>query len=504
MGSLKPARLPPAPLNRPIVLAGFMAAGKSTVGRLLAHRLGRHFADGDAECERRAGCSVRALWERDGEAAFRALELEVTRELLQRDDAPVIALGGGALMTPEIRALVRERAFCAWLDVPLGVAWERVEGAPGARPLAGDRATFEALGAQRAALYVRTADAIVAAEEAPEDVAGALAQQVWTRTGIAEIALREGSVAIVDRALSFVYERPVIELDGGEDAKSVRALERLWRELADLELERRDVVVCAGGGSVTDVAGLAAATFRRGLAWLAVPSTLVGQVDAAIGGKTAINVAAKNDVGAFWQPSGVLCDPELLETLPAREWAGGMAEVVKTALLAGGRLWELVEGWEPGIGDRAARTELVQRCAGVKTLVVAVDPEERGRRAILNLGHTIGHGIESVAGYGGLSHGECVSIGLVAALHLSEQLSGLEAGTAERSAALLASHGLPVRAPGLDPAAVLAAMRHDKKRTAGTHRMVLLEAVGRPVFGVEVDDNALADAVRVATAAPLD
>ena len=192
------------------------------------------------------------------------------------------------------------------------------------------------------------------------------------------------------------------------------------------------MIVCVGGGSVTDVGGFAAATFRRGLPWLAVPSTLVGQVDAAIGGKTAINVAAKNDVGAFWQPSAVLCDPELLETLPSREWAGGMGEVVKTALLVGGRLWELVEGWEPGPGDVARRSELVQRCAGVKTLVVAGDPEDRGRRAILNLGHTIGHGIESVAGYGGLSHGECVAIGLVAALRLSEQLAGLPAGTAER------------------------------------------------------------------------
>ena len=200
----------------------------------------------------------------------------------------------------------------------------------------------------------------------------------------------------------------------------------------------------------------------------------------------------------------MLCDPELLETLPAREWAGGMAEVIKTALLAGGRLWELVESWQPGLGALAERSELVQRCAGVKTLVVAVDPEERGRRAILNLGHTIGHGVEAVAGYGGLTHGECVSIGLVAALRLSERLAGLPAGTAESTARLLERHGLPVSAPGLDPEAVLAAMRHDKKRAAGTHRMVLLEAIGRPVYGVPVDEQALADAVRAAIATPLD
>ncbi len=485
--------------TRPIAVTGFMGAGKSTVGRLLAQRLGRPFADADAGVERRAGCSVRALWERDGEAAFRVLEETVTRELLVRDDAPVIALGGGALVSDATRALVRERAFCAWLDVPFAVAWERVEGAPGARPLAGDRATFAQLGARRAEQYTAAADAIVAGDGSAESVAGALAQQVWTRAGLAQLALGAGAVAIVDNDLALPRTGAVIAIEGGEEAKSPAGLERLWRALAEQELERADVIVCVGGGSVTDVGGFAAATFRRGLPWLAVPSTLVGQVDAAIGGKTAINVAAKNDVGAFWQPSAVLCDPELLETLPPREWAGGMGEVVKTALLVGGRLWELVQGWEPGPGDVARRAELVQRCAGVKTLVVADDPEDRGRRAILNLGHTIGHGIESVAGYGGLSHGECVAIGLVAALRLSEQLAGLSAGTADETAALLERHGLPVHAPGLDPDAVLSAMRHDKKRTAGTHRMVLLEAIGRPVHGVAVDDGVLTEAVRAAT-----
>jgi shikimate kinase / 3-dehydroquinate synthase len=495
---------PLTPLNRPIAVTGFMGVGKSTVGRLLARRLGRPFADGDAEVERRAGCSVRALFERDGEAAFRVLEERVVDDLLARADAPVIALGGGALVSEATRARVGERAFCAWLDVPFATAWQRVEGASGARPLAGDPAGFEQLGARRAAVYAGAADAIVAGADPADDMAGALAQQVWTRAGTARSALEGAAVAIVDAALGLAPGIPTIPVEGGEEAKSPAGLERLWRALAEHELERSDVVAVAGGGSVTDVGGFAAATLRRGVPWIAVPSTLVGQVDAAIGGKTAINVAAKNDIGAFWQPAAVFCDPELLETLPPREWAGGMAEVVKTALLAGGRLWELVEGWEPGIGDLAARTELVQRCAGFKTLVVAGDPEERGRRAILNLGHTIGHGIEAVAGYGGLTHGECVSIGLIAALRLSEQLAGLEAGTAERTAQLLERHGLPVAAPGLDPGAVLAAMRHDKKRTAGQHRMVLLEAIGRPVHGVAVGEDLLAEAVRVATAPPLD
>jgi shikimate kinase/3-dehydroquinate synthase len=486
---------------RPIAVAGFMGAGKSTVGRLLADRLGRPFADVDAEVERRAGSTVRALFEREGEGAFRELEERVTRDLLVRDDAPVIALGGGALASGATRALVRERAFCAWLEVPFASAWERIEGAGGARPLAGDRESFEQLGARRASQYTEAADAIVSGDHPADVVAEALAQQVWTRAGLAQLALAQGAVAIVDDALALPRSGKEIAIEGGEAAKSLAGLERVWRALATCELERGDVVVCAGGGSVTDVGGFAAATFRRGVPWLAVPSTLVGQVDAAIGGKTAINVAAKNDVGAFWQPAAVLCDPELLATLPAREWAGGMAEVIKTALLAGGRLWELVESWEPGLADVAHRSELVQRCAGLKTTVVAIDPEDRGRRAILNLGHTIGHGIESVAGYGGLTHGECVAIGLVAALRLSEDHAGLPAGSAEETAQLLQRHGLPVQAPGLDPDAVLAAMRHDKKRTAGTHRMVLLEAIGRPVYGVAVAEDVLAGAVAAATAA---
>ena len=451
---------------KPIAVAGFMGVGKSTVGRELAHRLGRPFADSDAVAERRAGSSVRAFWEREGEAAFRALEESVVRELLERDDAPVIALGGGcAHVRGDAPAGARARA----VRVARRAGRRSAGGAWTARRAPGrSRATmaaFEQLHDERGPLYRAAADAIVAGEESPEAVAGAIAQQVWTRPGIAETALGEGAVAIVDRALTLA-RAGAIELEGGEAAKSLATLERLWRALAERELERGDVIVCAGGGSITDVGGFAAATFRRGVPWLAVPSTLVGQVDAAIGGKTAINVAAKNDVGAFWQPKAVLCDPVAARDAAAarvggRHGRGRQDRPARRRTAVGAR-----RGL--GAGHRRASPRAASSCSaasGVKTLVVAADPEDRGPRAILNLGHTIGHGIESVAGYGGLSHGECVSIGLVAALRLSEDLAGLEAGTAEHVAGLLERHGLPVRAPGLDPAAVLAAMRHDKKRT---------------------------------------
>ena len=223
-------------------------------------------------------------------------------------------------------------------------------------------------------------------------------------------------------------------------------------------------MVAVGGGTVTDAVGFAAATFRRGIAWIAAPTTLVGQVDAAIGGKTAINVAAKNDVGAFHVPERVVCDCTVLETLPPREWAAGFAEAVKTALLVGGPLLELVESWEPGAGELDARVELVRRCAAVKAAVVAEDPTERGRRAILNLGHTIGHGVEAAAGYGGLLHGEAVAVGLSAALWLSVQLHDLDPAVLAADGGAARAPRPPVRAPGVDADAVHAAMRGDKKR----------------------------------------
>jgi shikimate kinase/3-dehydroquinate synthase len=248
----------------------------------------------------------------------------------------------------------------------------------------------------------------------------------------------------------------------GEEAKTLAVVERLWRELA---LDRRGLVVALGGGSTTDVAGFAAAAYLRGVAWIAVPTTVVGQVDAAIGGKTAIDLpSGKNLVGAFHWPVSTAIDPALLETLPERERAGGMAEVVKTGLLAGEPLWELPE------------PELVRRCAAFKAAVCLRDPHEQGERAILNLGHTFAHALETAAGYEGLSHGEAVALGLLAAL----RLSGQETRVVEEV--------LRPQRVRVDRERAWAAIARDKKSIGGSPRLVLLEAPGQPLRGVELPE----------------
>ena len=326
-------------------------------------------------------------------------------------------------------------------------AWSRAAG-PG-RPLTADRAQFDRLWGERRAAYAAAADAIVDAGASATSIAGALAQQVWTRPGLLELAGGNGRVfRVVDAAVADRVASDLV-LDGGEACKSAAGLEQLWRALADAGLERSDRVLAVGGGAVTDVVGLAAATFRRGIGWIAAPTTLVGQVDAAIGGKTAIDVAAKNDVGAFWTPQAVLSDPDLLATLPPAEWSAGFAECLKTALLAGGPLWELVR--ELGSERRASRPR-PSSSAAARASRRSSSPRTRASRACGRSsisGHTVGHGIESAAGYGALRHGEAVAIGLIAALRLSTRLAGLDQTVVDEVSELLAVHGLPRSAPGL-------------------------------------------------------
>ncbi len=308
-----------------------------------------------------------------------------------------------------------------------------------------------------------------------------------------------GHVAPVEaslRAAGLAVTRHVVP--DGEPAKDLGVLGTLWHACAAVPLSRDDVVVAVGGGVVGDLAGFAAATYNRGVAVLQVPTTLLAQVDAAIGGKTGINLAeGKNLVGAFHQPTAVLCDTGTLATLPRRLLVEGLGEVVKYGLIRDPRVLELLEAAPVGADglrpSPALLRELVERSVAVKAAVVAADEREGGERAHLNLGHTYGHAVEALTGYGSVLHGEAVAIGTVVALRLGERLGRTPPALARRGEALLERVGLPVRGPSLDRDAVWDLLARDKKAGADGVRFVVLDDLGRPA--VTTPDRADVDAV---------
>jgi shikimate kinase/3-dehydroquinate synthase len=262
----------------------------------------------------------------------------------------------------------------------------------------------------------------------------------------------------------------------------------VWTELARAGMTREDVVVALGGGVVGDLAGFCAATYQRGVRYVQVPTTLVSQVDSAYGGKTGVDLSeAKNYVGAYHQPVAVIADTEALATLPHAEVAAGYAEVVKTALIAGGRLWELIRG-----GADPTSPEVIAACARTKLRIVAADERDASLRQVLNLGHTVAHAIETVTGYASYRHGEAVSLGLLAALRLSGQ-----GDLREEVAGLLSAQGLPTALEGVDPDSVVMATARDKKRLGDRPvPFVLLAAPGEPLPGCSVNSRELIAAVR--------
>jgi shikimate kinase len=413
-----------------------MGAGKSTIGAEVARVSGRPFVDLDRELERRHG-PIADLFER-GESDFRRLEEVLAAEVLGSATPAVISLGGGAVLSEQTRRLLRERAYPMWVSVEVNDAWRRV--ARSERPLARDESDFRRLFETRLPLYEDVSEALVrSAEDAL--LAGLCVQVEHGLLGAYEPGA--GVAVVADEHVLELHPlrfepSSVHGVPRGEAAKTPPVVERLWNEL---ELRRDGTIVGYGGGSTTDVAGVVAATFLRGVRWVAIPTTLLGQVDAAIGGKTAIDLpAAKNLVGAFHYPAGVIVDPDVLATLDAAQRRAGMAEVVKAGLLAGQPLWELDE------------LSMIRAAAAYKAAICLGDPFDTGRRAILNLGHTFAHALEAAAAYEGLTHGDAVALGLLAALRLSGRPTGVVDD-------VLAPH--PVR---VDRKRAWAALRRDKKR----------------------------------------
>lgn len=291
----------------------------------------------------------------------------------------------------------------------------------------------------------------------------------------------------------------LLVVDAGEGSKSPETAFALWERLLESGIDRKTVIVAVGGGVVGDLAGFVAATFARGLPFVQIPTTLLAQVDSSVGGKVGINLPdAKNIVGAFWQPQGVLIDPDVLETLPEREYQSGLAEVVKYGAIQDEAFLSWLEGHVAELNAREAvtLTHTIARCCELKAEVVAEDERETtGRRAILNFGHTFAHALETVTEYGEFLHGEAVAIGMIQASRLAERMKRVDGAFTQRLTKLLQAFSLPTRPPdGLDADELLRVMQSDKKTEAGQLRFVLPTRMGHVelVGGVpEVDVRAV-------------
>ena len=327
---------------------------------------------------------------------------------------------------------------------------------------------------------------------------GSRSAAVVSNAVVAPIYLERASHALAQAGARAVV--PVV-VEDGEQAKSWATLERVYDALLAARLGRDSVIVALGGGVIGDLAGFAAATYQRGVAYLQVPTTLLAQVDSSVGGKTAINhPRGKNMVGAFHQPLAVIADVATLDTLPDRELRAGIAEVIKHGLVLDFSFLEWIEQNVEKLlaRDGAALERAVSRSCELKAQVIAADERESGLRAILNFGHTFGHAIELGVGYGEWLHGEAVAAGMVMAAELSARAGTLSRGDAERVRALVARAGLPVRGPKLAPERYLELMQVDKKAAGGRVRFVLLETLGRATLRADLDSRLVHESIAAA------
>lgn len=526
-----------------IFLYGPPGSGKSTVGKILAKKLELPFTDLDVVIERKIGMPISECMAELGEQVFRDRESAALQDVLGGDDGYIIALGGGALLRDENRALAEAAGTVVCLHAKLETLLARLSADDNQRPLlAGSlEQKLPALLEKRGEHYRSFPLRFDSSHADPAQIAwqiqvalgrfrvggmGAAYDVIVEQGGITPPLrnaagtnpavvqggldklgelLRErnlsGPVALVadsnvgalyaERAVTSLrqagYETQLITFPAGESAKTLESIQEMWRGFLQAGLDRKSTVVALGGGVTGDMAGFAASTFMRGVAWVGVPTSLLAMVDASLGGKTGIDVPeGKNLIGAFHSPSLVLADPSLLASLPDAELRSGLAEVVKHGIISDPGLFELC-----ATGCEAVKSDLggiVRRAMAVKIAVIEADPYERGLRAALNLGHTVGHAVELASGFK-LRHGEAIAIGMVVEARLAERLGRAQGGLSEQIAVILAELGLPTQIPPeLARGAILQAMKTDKKKASGVVKFALPVAIGKVEVGVAVED----------------
>ncbi len=543
--------LPASLAGRSLVLVGLMGAGKTSIGRRLAARLGLAFRDADAEIEMAAGCSVADIFARYGEPAFRDVERRVINRLLAGPPL-VLATGGGAFMDDDTRAAIRARSLAVWLRASLDTLVRRTAGR-GHRPLLaqGDPAEIlQRLIAQRYPIYAEAHIVVQCGEDSPDVTTSRVLGAITAHGARASVAIKlaahsynvligDGLIADAGTLLAPILpqKRCVIISDSnvaalhlprlraslgdagithdavivaaGESSKSLGNYASVVEQVLAAGVERRTTIVALGGGVVGDLAGFVAASVLRGLPFVQIPTTLLSQVDSSVGGKTGINSGfGKNLIGAFHQPLAVLADTAVLASLPAREMQAGYAEIIKAGLIGDADFfgWCEANGARLLAGDRGLQMEAISRAVAFKAGVVANDEREEkpeNGRALLNLGHSFGHALEAEFGYDGrLLHGEAVALGLGLAFKLSALLGHCAPQDAQRVVAHVRNIGMAAELADLGCAfsarGLMAHMQRDKKMRDGKLAFVLARGVGQAFTSRDVPADAVVQVLREA------
>jgi 3-dehydroquinate synthase len=488
-----------------VFLYGPPGTGKSTVGRQLARNLKLPFVDLDRVIEKNAGMSIPQIMETQGEPAFRDLESAALKNIVS-EKTSVIALGGGALLRDENRAVAEENGQVFLLAAELNTLLVRLAAESELRPLlAGDlQSKLTSLLEKRRAHYASFPLKLnvdgKSAEQNAYQAQIILGRHHLSAMGEYDVvvaqasSLRHGNLIVTDENVAkFHLEKiqsalnaPVVILPAGEAHKNLETISTLWQAFLENGLDRKSTVIALGGGVVTDMAGFAASTYMRGINWIAAPTTLLSMVDASLGGKTGFDLPeGKNLIGSFYPPKMVLADPQLLKTLPEAELISGMAEVVKHGIISDPELFNLCGQGLDWVKNNLE--EIVKRGMAVKIKVIEDDPYEKGFRAALNLGHTVGHAVELVSWFN-LRHGEAVAIGMVVEAQYAARIGTTNQNVVEEIQRVLESLGLPTRIPaGMSRAEIIRAMRMDKKKNARAIRFALPLEIGK-VELVEVTD----------------
>ena len=512
-------------LQQSIVLTGPMGSGKSTVGRRLADRLSLPFYDLDTLIVEHEGCSIQELFETRGESGFRTIESTVLTDCLTKG-AMVLSVGGGTVLRVENRTCMKKLGLVVNLHCSLEVLEERLSRSTH-RPLLNTgeprRQIIERLLSEREQYYADCDIRVDAGDGDHAQVVGRIVTEIENYQqkrrivtvplgaeqyditiangcleGIGAACRRAGlagQMAIVTNPTVAPYYQAVVEaslkrvgydvvtiiIPDGEEYKNTQTLNGIYDGLVDAGLDRGSVIVALGGGVVGDMAGFAAATYMRGIAFVQIPTTLLAQVDSSVGGKTGIDhPRGKNLIGAFYQPKLVFADMATLVTLEERHYRAGLAEVVKYGVVLDSELFEFLERSVAKllVRDAAVLSEVVARCCAIKARVVTEDEKEAGIRAVLNYGHTLGHAYESLAGYRDLVHGEAVAIGVVKAARLSVLEGYAREHDYQRIEALLVALKLPVQAPWVEAETLVRAVSTDKKNRSGSITFICNKGIG--------------------------